>query len=811
MSYPLLRTLLCFLLLLPFSTVAQTNGTVEVGASITAGDNSTTPWLSASQDFAFGFKQLQDNNLFLLSIWYYKIPDQTIVWYANKGVPVSAGSKVGITAGKGLLLSDPQGSELWSSTPIRNLVAHGFLSDTGNFELVGGGSVNIRETFKDPTDTLLPTQIMESGGVLFSRQSEKNFSRGRFQLRLLEDGNLVLNTRDLGTDFAYDAYYKSNTDDGVNDTNRGYQVIFNKTGNIFVLKRSNQRVVLGPTTVLPSGDYYYRATLNFYGVFTQYYHPKTENGNQKTWTALWFEPDNICVDIRASEGRGVCGFNSICTIDNYKRPNCSCPEGFSLLDPNDKYGDCKPSFTPSCEEDDHKSSNGDLYDLSVLIDTDWPTSDYEQLNPFSEEMCRNSCLEDCFCAVAILRGDRCWKKKLPLSNGRKDSVVNGKAFMKFRKGDLPPSTTDPRSPLRDIKKNDRTLIVVGSVFLGSSLFVNLAILGAFCLGFSFIYQKKISNNHDGFGAAETNLRCFSYEELAEATDGFKEELGRGAFGIVYEGAVQMGNSRTSVAVKKLDRVVQEKEREKEFKTEVHVIGQTHHKNLVRLVGFCEQGEHRMLVYEFMSNGTLASFLFREAKPSWNQRSEIALGIARGLLYLHEECSTQIFHCDIKPQNILLDDYYNARISDFGLAKLLMINQSQTNTGIRGTKGYVAPEWFRNKPVTAKVDVYSFGVLLLEIITCRKNVGGLEMGGEERAILTDWVCDCFLTDRLHALVEDDSEALNDWSKLQRFLMVGIWCIQEDPSQRPTMRKVTQMLEGVVEVPVPPSPSQISFVS
>ncbi|KAF7152283.1 hypothetical protein RHSIM_Rhsim01G0188400 [Rhododendron simsii] len=809
MSYPLLHTLFCFLLLLPFSTVAQTNGTVDVGASITAGDNSTTPWLSASQDFAFGFKQLQDNNLFLLSIWYYKIPDQTIVWYAHEGVPVSAGSKVGITAGKGLVLSDPQGRELWSSAPVLNQVAYGSMSDKGSFVLVGGGSVKIWESFKDPTDTLLPTQFMESGGVLFSRQSEKNFSRGRFQLRLLDDGNLVLNTRDLGTDFAYDAYYKSNTDD-VNVTNRGNQVIFNETGYIFVLTRGNQTVVLGPTTVLPSGDHYYRATLDFDGVFTLYYHPKTENGNPKTWTVLWSEPDNICVDITASEGRGACGFNSICTIDDYKRPNCSCPEGYLLLDPNDKNGDCKPNFTLSCEEDANKSSNGDLYDLSVLIDTDWPLSDYEQLKPFSEEMCRNSCLQDCFCAVAILRGDSCWKKKLPLSNGRKDSVVNGKAFMKFRTGDLPPSTNDPRFPLRDIKKNDRTLILVGSVLLGSSLFINVALLGAFCLGFFLICQKKILNSRHRFGAVETNLRCFSYEELAEATDGFKEELGRGAFAIVYGGAVQMGNSRTSVAVKKLDRVVQEKEREKEFRTEVHVIGQTHHKNLVRLVGFCDQGEHRMLVYEFMSNGTLASFLFGETKPSWNQRSEIAMGIARGLLYLHEECSTQIIHCDIKPQNILLDDYYSARIADFGLAKLLMINQSQTNTGIRGTRGYVAPEWFRNKPVTAKVDVYSFGVLLLEIIACRKNVEApSEIGGEERAILTDWVYDCFLKDELHALVEDDSEALNDWRKLQRFLMVGIWCIQEDPSQRPTMRKVTQMLEGVVEVPVPPSHSQFSF--
>lgn len=168
-----------------------------------------------------------------------------------------------------------------------------------------------------------------------------------------------------------------------------------------------------------------------------------------------------------------------------------------------------------------------------------------------------------------------------------------------------------------------------------------------------------------------------------------------------------------MAVKKLNRMVEDGE--KEFKTEVSAIARTHHKNLVQLLGYYDEGEQRVLVYEYMSNGTLASFLFGNNRPSWNQRSHIALGIAKALWYLHEECTTQIIHCDIKPQNVLLDDYYNARISDFGLAKLLMVNQSRTNTGIRGTKGYVSPEWFRNTTVTTKVDVYSFGVLLLEII------------------------------------------------------------------------------------------------
>jgi serine/threonine protein kinase len=247
--------------------------------------------------------------------------------------------------------------------------------------------------------------------------------------------------------------------------------------------------------------------------------------------------------------------------------------------------------------------------------------------------------------------------------------------------------------------------------------------------------------------------------------------------------------------------------EREFKNEVNVIGQTHHKNLVRLLGFCDEGPNRLLVYEFLSNGTLADFLFGDLKPCWDQRIQIAMGIARGLLYLHEECITPIIHCDIKPQNILLDDYYNVRISDFGLAKLLRMNQSRTLTNIRGTKGYVAPEWFRNMMITSKVDVYSYGVMLLEIICCRRSVD-MDTSEEEKAILTDWAYDCYRGATLDVLVEFDGQALDDRKTLERFVMVAIWCIQEDPSLRPTMRRVIQMLEGVVEVLIPPCPFPFS---
>ena len=136
-----------------------------------------------------------------------------------------------------------------------------------------------------------------------------------------------------------------------------------------------------------------------------------------------------------------------------------------------------------------------------------------------------------------------------------------------------------------------------------------------------------------------------------------------------------------------------------------MIGQTHHKNLVWLLGYCDEGEGQLLVYKFMFNGSLSSFLFGVVRPSWQQRMQIAAGVARGLMYLHKECSTQIIHCDIKPQNILLNDFFSAKISDLGLAKLLMNHQSRTLTSIRGTKGYVCTKLVReHKPTTIKVDV-----------------------------------------------------------------------------------------------------------
>ncbi|PRQ35291.1 putative protein kinase RLK-Pelle-SD-2b family [Rosa chinensis] len=790
MAFVLPQLLFLILLLLSFSAISQTNdGKISVGSTLTAGAESAF-WLSHSNDFAFGFRKLDDNH-YLLAIWYYKIPQKTIVWYANGDNPGPRQSRVELT-NNSLILRQPQGDqELWRAEfQTATTIAYGLMNDTGNFMLVDTSSRTNWESFKHPTDTLLPTQEMEIGGSLFSRQRETNFSRGRYEFLLREDGSAVLNPKNVLSNITYKPYYYyiSETRGLGNGTNSGYKLIFDQSGYLYILLRNGKRSFITTLQLaLSPARNYVRATLGFDGVFSISYFPKNFSAANGTWSVIQAEPDNICLKV----GPRPCGDNSICTLKEGQRPSCKCPKGYSLLDPADEYSSCKPDFMQGCDQD------GDLYYLNELPNTNWPNSDYDVLRQYNATACQRSCLEDCRCAAVVLSGSNCWKKHLPLLHGRENTGYSDSAFVKLR--------SIPQSPIPQVPraKKHKSSFVVVSVLLGSSVFVNFILVGAMCLGFFLYYQKKLK----AFGADKTcvdsNLRYFTYKELMEATEGFKEELGRGSCGIVYKGKT----AAQPIAVKILDRVLTDKE--KEFRAEVQVIGQTHHKNLVRLVGYCDEGQYRLLVYEFLSNGSLAGFLFGDLKPSWSQRSQIALGVARGLFYLHEECSTRIIHCYIKPQNILLDENYNARISDFGLAKLLL-NQTQTKTGIRGTKGYVAPDWFRPAPVSVKVDVYSFGVLLLEIICCRRNVY-MEHGVGEKGVLTDWAYDCYCASRLDALIQNEMEAMNDMNRVERFVMVAIWCVQEDPSVRPRMKNVMLMLEGLVQVSVPPSPYPLSSIS
>lgn len=302
-----------------------------------------------------------------------------------------------------------------------------------------------------------------------------------------------------------------------------------------------------------------------------------------------------------------------------------------------------------------------------------------------------------------------------------------------------------------------------------------------------------------------NFREFTFQELHEATGGFSKMIGKGSSGKVYSGNLAIDDAKIAIAVKKLEK--KSDKSEQEFMTELKIIGRTHHRNLVRLLGFCIEKSHRLLVYELLPNGSLSNFLFgQREKPHWGQRIDVALGIAKGLLYLHEECETQIIHCDIKPQNVLLDHNYAAKIADFGLSKLLNKEQTRTNTNLRGTIGYIAPEWLRSAPITSKVDVFSFGIMLLEIICCKRHVEQSQVDDEESdeddTVLAKWVLRCIASKKLEQLAGHDSEVRSDMKRFEQMALVGLWCIHPDPALRPTMKQVNPMLEGNMVVGVPP---------
>ncbi|KAJ3679754.1 hypothetical protein LUZ60_017765 [Juncus effusus] len=789
-------SLLILTLIASPSQAQKSTQNITLGSSLTpTGPNSS--WLSPSGEFAFGFRPLETNSSeFLLAIWFVNTVDKTTVWYANGNTPVSAGSSLQFTSSNQLLLQDSTGQNIWSAGV--NGVTHAAMLDTGNFVLYNTTGLPRWQSFENPSDTILPSQVLQFGSTLTSRLMATDYSTGRFILGMQADGNLVFYTIALVSGYHYGPYWASNT------VGNGTKLVFNETGDIYLVLRNNSR--FNVTSAHDStSNFYQRATLDYDGVFRQYIYPKNNSiaakgGWTNGWTLVDYLPEDICTVSGGSPlGSGICGFNSYCKFSLNQTVDCECPPEYSFLDPIRKYKGCKPDFTlQSCDTD-----QSGQFDFLTLSGIDFQLADYEQYYSVDEDTCRQQCLNDCFCSAALFNQGYCRKKKFPLSNGLMDASSDSTLFLKVPKNNG--SQTQP-SKHNGWKKDKKNWILAGSILLGSSVFANILLVLAIVIGTHHCWKRKMQNHEYEPRLKGQGPRFFTYKELQSATNNFTDKIGHGGSGEVYKGFTH-DEANLCVAVKKIDIKVLD-ETEKEFTAEVQTIGQTFHKNLVRLLGFCNEESHRLVVYEFMSQGSLNDFLFFETRPNWNKRLQVALGIARGLLYLHEECNTQIIHCDIKPQNVLLDENLTPKISDFGLAKLLRTDQTRTNTGIRGTKGYVAPEWFKNVGITSKVDIYSFGVILLEIICCRRNVDS-ETENEEQMILAYWVNDCYRERRLDLVVEGDEEAAHDMKRVERFVKVALWCIQEEPSLRPTMLKVTQMLDGAVDIPMPPDPS--SYIS
>ncbi|KAF3432844.1 hypothetical protein FNV43_RR23946 [Rhamnella rubrinervis] len=294
---------------------------------------------------------------------------------------------------------------------------------------------------------------------------------------------------------------------------------------------------------------------------------------------------------------------------------------------------------------------------------------------------------------------------------------------------------------------------------------------------------------------------YSYSNIKKMTKGFKVKLGEGGYGCVYKGKVRSGRL---VAVKILGKL---KADGQEFVNEVSTIGRIHHTNVVQLTGFCVEGSKRALVYEFMSNGSLDKHIFSQEgikTLSCKKMFEISLGVAHGIEYLHRGCDMQILHFDIKPHNILLDENFNPKVSDFGLARLCPLDKSIVSlTAARGTIGYIAPELFYKNigGVSYKADVYSFGMLLMEMASRRKNLNAVAEHSSQ-IYFPSWVYDQF-NEGKDIEMQDVSE--EEMKIIRKMVIVALWCIQLKPSDRPSMNKVIEMLEAEIEcLQMPPRP-------
>ncbi|KAK3161122.1 hypothetical protein QOZ80_1BG0072350 [Eleusine coracana subsp. coracana] len=276
---------------------------------------------------------------------------------------------------------------------------------------------------------------------------------------------------------------------------------------------------------------------------------------------------------------------------------------------------------------------------------------------------------------------------------------------------------------------------------------------------------------------------YAYTDITAITNHFRDKLGQGGYGSVYKGVLLPRNVR--VAVKLLGNSNCNGD---DFISEVSTIGRIHHINVVRLVGFCAEEMRRALIYEYMPHGSLDKYIFSSERSfSWDKLSEIALGIARGINYLHQGCDMQILHFDIKPHNILLDNNFVPKVADFGLAKLYPRDKSFVPaSALRGTIGYIAPEMVSRSfgVISSKSDVYSFGMLLLEMAGGRRNAGS-----SSQAYYPSWVYD--------RLMEQEGGEISrgaDMHELEKKLcIVGLRCIQMKPHDRPTMSEVIEMLE------------------
>ncbi|KAE9592478.1 hypothetical protein Lal_00028661 [Lupinus albus] len=794
-SFPLFF-LLSFILHNEFSSSLLTNAVnvMNQGSSLYVENAEKDVLVSSNGIFSAGFYSV-GNNAYSFAIWFTQNP--TVVWMANRDNPVNGKhSTLSLLKTANLVLTDAGKYNIWSTDTASTSSVHLKLLNSGNLILqqLLEPSLVLWQSFDFPTDTLLPQQQLTRHSTLVSPRSNTNYSSGYYHLFFDNDNilRLLYNGPEISSIYWPDPWLVS--------WNAGRSTY--NTSRIAVLDSLGQFVSSDNFTVMTTD----------YGTVLQRRLKVDCDGNirvfgrrngEEEWYVSWQSNLTPC------RIHGICGANSMCTYDPNSGRSCSCLSGYEMKDDTDWSLGCVPKFDIPYDNvsdflsQDHLEFFG--YDFGY-----YPNYTFDQ--------CKALCmhLSDCkgfqhFFSDGVFN---CFPK-FQLLNGYRSPSFVGTTYLRVPERSFLsiPTTSNDSIGEYACPANNETVQLIrtyvkeqenGSVKFMVWFATGLGGLEVLCI--FLVWFLWFRNTQDpgadvhSYALATNGFRRFTYSELKLATKEFSEEIGKGAAGVVYKGILL--DSRVA-AIKRLKETNQYGERE--FLSEVRSIERLNHMNLIGMWGYCAEGKHRLLVFEYAEHGSLAQNI-QSNQLDWTKIYKIAFGTARGLAYLHEECLEWILHCDIKPQNILLDSNFEPKVADFGLSKLL--NRSDVKHSnfsmIRGTRGYMAPEWVFNLPITAKVDVYSYGIVVLEMLTGKSATidvmnddNGFEM--QHRRLVT-WVRDKFnkgyssslSISFVQEIMDPAIEGDYDIDKMNVLARVALQCVEEERNKRPTMNQVVQML-------------------
>ncbi|CAI9292657.1 unnamed protein product [Lactuca saligna] len=757
--------------------------------------------VSNGEVFELGFFNTS-NNLYI-GIWYKQIQPITYVWVANRDTPITSSSgNLTIVDNGNMVLVDQAGTIVWSSnqsTPVVKTVAQ--LLDNGNFVLRPENDENpenyIWQSFDYPTDTLLPEMKLgwdRKSGInrfLKSWKTNENPATGDYSFKLNISGfPEILATNNENITWR-SGPWNGRTFSGTPEMN-GVSILR------FEFQENSEEIVY--SFEIPNSSVYSRVVIISSGISERLVWAETT----KTWNVFWAFPGDLC------DHFGECGPFGVC--DATTAPVCNCMTGFrpknkQAWDLRDGSDGCVRSSELDCGSDE----------FLLLKHMKLPESSKAIVNQtmnLSEcgEICKRSCSCVAYANMNITEGGSgCVIWEVDLIDMRQYADFEGGGqdlYVRVTASDLDKTPMIKRS--KNGSSSDNKVVKPVAISIGVFALVTVLLILFYLRKKKIRLSKKAEAETKGpreraedfllnDGSVVPNKRemdelelpLFDFSTLVTATNNFSNEnkLGQGGFGCVYKGKLMEGEV---VAIKRLSRISDQGI--EELKNEVRLIAKLQHRNLVRVLGCCIEAEEKLLIYEFMENKSLDMFIFEKEKSmtlNWKSRLEIMCGIARGLLYLHQDSRFKIIHRDLKASNILLDKDMNPKISDFGMARIFGSDQTDAKTKkVVGTYGYMSPEYAMDGHFSTKSDVFSFGVLVLEIVSGKRNTGSSYSSSQHNLLGETWTL--WKEGKALELVDKSMGAKFSENEVLRCIQIGLLCVQEHPEDRPNMSKVLFLL-------------------